>query len=124
MLEYPGRILWYVSSDSRYQWAKKIRACSILDEVVIGSAKALFHQYRRLGVYEWEHVLTIAKGNPESQIMALKFSHTELFTGAVTWDDLQELLHKTHGHGSQIQSPVKVTNDLFYRLYKLGTAST
>lgn len=124
MLDYPGRILWYVSSDSRYQWAKKIRACSILDEVVIGSAKALFHQYRRLGVYEWEHVLTIAKGNPESQIMALKFSHTELFTGAVTWDDLQELLHKTHGHGSQIQSPVKVTNDLFYRLYKLGTAST
>jgi GNAT superfamily N-acetyltransferase/predicted nucleic acid-binding protein len=56
VLEAPGRILWYVSADEQYEGPGSIRACSALQEVVIGKAKEIFRRFERLGIYNWDHV--------------------------------------------------------------------
>jgi hypothetical protein len=71
-LSAPARILWYVSEEKRFQGSKSIRACSFLDAVVIGQPKELFRRFERLGVYEWKHVIELAKGDIDAQIMAIQ----------------------------------------------------
>lgn len=73
--EAPGWILWYVSDGPHYG-ARRIRACSCLDEVEIGPAHSLYRKHRRLGVYEWPQILETADGDPARPIMALRFSRT------------------------------------------------
>ncbi len=122
VLAAPGRILWYVSQDKRqrYQGGSAIRACSRLEEVVIGLPKDLFRRFRRLGIYEWPDVLAAAHGNVNQPIMALRFSNTELFKYPVTLDDLRRV-YKTHGHGLMVQSASRLpTSALFARLYQRG----
>lgn len=119
-LKSPGRILWYVSQDKKYSGSGQIRACSRLDEIFVGKPKALFRQFRRLGVYEWRHIKELAKGDINQDIMALRFSDTELFTSPVKWKKLQEIL-KGYNCSSQIMSPVRIPTQIFAELYALGT---
>ena len=119
-LQAPGRILWYVSYGGRFSGTGHLRACSRLDEVIIDKPKSLYRQFRRLGVYEWSHVFEVAKRNIENEIMALRFSDTELFRAPIEWHELQQIL-RTHGCKSQLQSPVRISPELFAKLYTLGT---
>ncbi len=121
VLSAPGRILWYVSSDKKYQGAMHLRACSRIDEIKVGNPKDLFKQFRRLGIYEWKDVLEVAKGTIENQIMAVRFSETELFDTPIPWDDLQQILARVEGHKSQIQSPVQISNKCFVQIYGQGS---
>ncbi len=119
----PGRILWYVSHNSNYYKSKHIRACSRLDEVIIGKPKDLFRQFRRLGVYKWDEVFTeVAKKNIDADIMAVRFSDTELFNQPISWDELKDILSE-EGKKSQVQSPLKITDRTFQRIYTLGVLS-
>ena len=115
----PGRILWYVSSSDSYCKDKSIRACSRLDEIVIDKPKVLFGHFRRLGVYAWENVLSVAKKDLNSDVMAIRFSDTELFKNPIPWGELQEVLKKD-GCNSLIQSPVHIPKHTFANLYAKG----
>lgn len=119
-LKAPGRILWYVSKDNKYEGSMHIRACSRLDEVLVDNPKKLFGQLRRLGVYQWRHVHRVAKCNINQDIMALRFSDTELFTSPVKWSDVQSIL-KRADCPSQLMSPHRIPNNVFAELYSLGT---
>jgi len=119
-LKVPGRILWYVSHDKKYSGSGQIRACSRLDEIIIGKPKELFRQFRRLGVYEWRNIYELAKRDVNFDIMALRFSDTELFTSSIKWKKLQEIL-KENNCPSQIMSPVRIPIQIFSELYMLGT---
>ena len=119
-LRHPGRILWYVSQDRNYPGSGCIRACSRLEEIVIDFPKSLFRKYRRLGIYGWHDIFKLAKRNTENKIMAIRFSETELFRSPVPWAKFQEILVQ-EGIRTQIQSPVLVPKDCFYRFYVLGT---
>ncbi len=121
VLSAPGRILWYVSSNSKYQGSQHVRACSCLDEVIVGKPKNLFRQFRRLGIYEWKDVLNVAKGNADNEIMAVRFSDTELFSRPISWNDFQQTLFRLESHKSQIQSPIRISTETFVQIYKLGT---
>ncbi|HVA51170.1 MAG TPA: GNAT family N-acetyltransferase [Pirellulales bacterium] len=114
----PGRILWYVSDDDRYQGTKSIRACSRIAEVQVGAAKRLFRQFQRLGVYEWPEVLATAKGDPEAEIMAVRFHDTELLR-PIRWNDFQSIL-RTHGIRTNLESPVTIPARVFAALYALA----
>ena len=120
VLSAPARILWYVSSSKKYQGAMHIRACSLIDEVTIGTPKDLSRQFRRLGIYEWKDILGIAKGHIDNQLMAVRFSDTELLNTPVPWKDLQHILAQVEGHRSQIQSPLHISNESFARIYSRG----
>ena len=114
---YPARILWYVSSDADGAYTSKkskICACSTLDEVAIGNPEELYLKFRRLGIFKWEDIKSISK----SEIMAIRFSNTEIFKNPISLDRIHELLESN----AQIQSPRLVTNEAFFKIYSLGNA--
>ena len=121
VLSAPARILWYVSSGrGKYQGTMSIRASSYLDEVVIGKPKALFSQFRRLGIYRWEDVFNVAKRQVGQDIMAFRFSNTEVFSTPISRDDLQEIWREETGGKFHIQAPISISKQRFFRLYKMG----
>jgi len=124
VLSAPGRVLWYVSQEEGCLGSKHIRACSMLDELVIGKPKDLFRQFRRLGIYEWRDVLALARNDLDRDIMAIQFSNTEIFGSPIPWGTLQQLLLEERGCGSQVQSPIRISNSIFIRLYQLGQTKT
>ena len=115
----PGRLLWYVSHRAGYQGSGYVRACSRLDEVLIGKPKELYRKFRRLGIYEWENVYETAGGNVESNIMVLRFSHTELLPTPISWVNLQQIL-KLRNIKTNIRSPVAIDVETFTELYQIG----
>lgn len=124
VVSVPGRILWYVSQDryGRHQGGSAVRACSRLDEVVIGLPKDLYRRFQRLGIYEWRHVLAAAHGDINQSIMALRFSHTELFRRSIPMPELRAIYAEA-GCGLMLQGPSRLpTPQLFARLYRRGMA--
>jgi len=120
----PGRVLWYVSADPAYSQSKAIRACSYVDEVVVGVAKDLFRRFKRLGVYEWSHVFELAKLDLTRELMAFRFAKTELFTNPVPWDTMQAILGEHTGRGSQLQSPLSISEQCFFDFYLRGVRAS
>ncbi|XGV94916.1 MAG: GNAT family N-acetyltransferase [Leptolyngbya sp. BL-A-14] len=117
-LTAPGRILWYVSQGKhpgRYYQAQSIRACSHLDEIIIDTPKALFNRFRRLGVYTFSDVLKAANDDLETEIMAIKFSDTEIFSRPIPFKDVQSIL----GKRVTLQSPYKISPKEFQKLYNI-----
>ncbi|MCR9211389.1 MAG: GNAT family N-acetyltransferase [bacterium] len=113
-----GRILWYVSQDRKISGSKCIRACSQLGGVTIGGPKELFRRFKRLGVYQWQHVLGTA-GSIDGELMALEFSDTELFRKTISWESAQSIL-QAHDIRSTFLSPTVITEDAFVELYRIG----
>jgi GNAT superfamily N-acetyltransferase len=116
----PARLIWYASHDSAYPGSMALRACSYVDEVVIAPPKEVFRRFKRIGIYEWRDVFGLAKNAIENQIMAFRFAKTELMRTPVRWDALQSVLKRHTGKGSQIQSPLLVSEACFLELYGLG----
>jgi predicted nucleic acid-binding protein len=117
-LQAPGRILWYVSQgqQGRYCQVKAIKACSILDEIIIDTPKFLFQRFRRLGIYNFENILATANNNPQQKIMAIKFSDTEIFNRPIDFKDIQKIL----GNSFTFQSPYRIDENKFYTIYNQG----
>lgn len=121
VLVAPARILWYVSrGKGKYQGTMAIRASSYLDEVVIGAPKPLFSQFRRLGVYRWKDVFSVARGKTDQKVMAFRFSNTEIFSNPISRDELQEIWREEAGGRFHIQAPIAVPKERFFRIYKPG----
>ena len=121
VLSAPARILWYVSSGrGKYQGTMSIRASSYLDEIVIDKPKTLFSQFRRLGIYRWDDVFNVAKRRVDQDIMAFRFSNTEVFSTPINRDDLQEIWREETGGRFHIQSPISIPKQRFFRLYRMG----
>jgi ribosomal protein S18 acetylase RimI-like enzyme/predicted nucleic acid-binding protein len=118
--EGPGRILWYVSGRGKAVGTKSIRACSRLEGVMIGPAKELFRDLRRLGVYQWRDVIKTSKGNPLGPIMAIRFSHTESFKYPISLETVREILADKAGIRPTFQSPIRIPSDCFRQLYERG----
>ena len=114
-----GRLVWYVSQVKNDPETMRVRACSRLADVIVGPAKDLFREFRRLGVYDWKDVLKTAKDDPEGRIMALRFDDTELFPNALKWNDFQQVLAQ-HGTHTNIQSPVEIPEMALVELYRRG----
>jgi hypothetical protein len=120
VLSAPARILWYVSQAWNCEESMHIRACSYLREVVTAPPKEIFQRYRRLGVYRWNDIKRIVSGDLRKHVMGFSFSHTELFSHPVHWTILQEILKAKEGKRSQIQAPIKISEECFIELYKIG----
>ncbi len=114
-----GRLIWYISQDKKDPRTKRIRACSRLSGVVTGPATDVYREFRRLGVYAWKDVLVTAKGDPQGQIMALRFDDTERFAHPLKWDDFQDVLGR-HGKRTNVQSPVEIPEAALVELYRRG----
>ena len=114
MLKAPGRILWYVSGES-----KDLAAISHLDEVVLDRPKELFRRFRRYGAFEWRHLYETCDGDVSKQVMALLFSHTFPLRRRVPLDEIWSVFDED-GVGRSLQSPRRVEPSTFRKLLKLG----
>ncbi len=114
-LKYPGRILWYVSQGNEKTGSMSVKACSSLDEIVIGKPKELYKQFRRLGIYEWRNIWELAHKNLDEKIMAIRFSDTERFHTLVSLQELERL-----GVAGPIQSPRPIPPEVFAKIYSMG----
>jgi len=114
-LEAPAHILWYVSEGNEGLGSMQIKATSCLREVVHDSAKSLFGRFRRLGVYEWRDLMATAKQNKAAELMALRFSHTELFPRPVDLANLPSFGIKAHFMG-----PRQITAVQFEQIYRFA----
>ncbi len=121
----PSRILWYVMRNENYPLSSmQVRACSSLDEILIGRAKDLFHRFERLGIYEWEDVLRTAKNDPDNKIMALRFSNTELLPQSIPLSTLEHIFQKNEGKRPFLQSPQRILPITFADIYRAALQST
>lgn len=112
--KFPARILWYVSNSGFEFGTKMIRACSYLDCVEIDTTSNLYKKYKRLGVLNWDDMLRI--GNPDQEIVAYRFSYTELLKSPVTLKNIQNILNAN----VTFQSYRKITPSEFFTIYKKG----
>ncbi|WP_204106834.1 MULTISPECIES: GNAT family N-acetyltransferase [Spirulina sp. CCY15215] len=118
-----GRILWYVTKNDKdrgYTNISAIRACSHLEEVVVGKPRELYKRFRNLGVFEEKNVLEIEKGNEDTEIMAIRFSNTELFDRCIFHDELQKLSQQVSNKNISVVGTSEIPKELFAIIYKLG----
>ncbi len=94
-----------------------IKACSKLDEVVVGMPKEFFRWFQRLGVYEWRDVYEAAGRDITTDIVAFRFRMTERFKNAVGMDTLEAL-----GIRGPFMSPRKISDSQFASIYTKGYA--
>ena len=122
VLSAPGRVLWYVSSgEGRYQGSMQIKACSYLDDVEIGKPKYLFSKYKKLGVYKWNDVYNEVAGHDlEKEIMAFKFSKTEIFKYPIYLSQLRAMWISEGKRFNNAVSALSIGNERFLKLYNLG----
>jgi len=116
----PARVLWYVSNAKAYPGSMAIRACSQIEEVVTGSASTLFRRFKRLGVYQQADIRDLAGGDWNHPIMAFRFSKSELFSRAIPWDEVQRMLEAANGCRNPLVSPLRISEQLFFDLYRRG----
>ena len=109
-----SRILWYVSSDKTDK-ISAVKACSRVVSIETASATALFKKYERYGIYQWKDLLRTAKNDPFGEVMAIRFSHTELFDNPI-----QRLKLKDFGIMKAPQSPIRIMPEHFLSIYNLG----
>ncbi|NES73282.1 MAG: N-acetyltransferase, partial [Okeania sp. SIO2D1] len=114
-----GRIIWYVSNDESFPYGttKVIKACSRLDEVIVDKPEKLYRQFRNLGVYKLEDLIKITNNKPNEDIMAIRFSDTQIFTNNLTLKQLQDILKKR----TTVQGLFKITPDEFAQIYEKAT---
>ncbi len=112
-----GRIIWYVSNDKDFPYGygktKVIKACSRLDEVIVDKPEKLYRQFRNLGVYKLEDLIKITKNKPNEDIMAIRFSDTQIFSNVITLKELQDILKKQ----ITLQGSLKITPEQFAKIY-------
>ncbi len=122
-LNAPCRILWYISETQGegkgkgFQDVGYIGACSYVDEVICGKPKELYRRFQRLGVYQLSDVESISKDKNTGNIMAIRFSNTELFHNPVSFKELQQVLNKNN---SFLFSPYEIPKESFIKLYNDG----
>ncbi|MGD1910896.1 MAG: GNAT family N-acetyltransferase [Rivularia sp. (in: cyanobacteria)] len=117
-IKAPFRILWYVSQDkySNYVGVGAIRACSLVDEVIVDKAENLFQIFQRLGVYKLTDISSINQ-DENGNIMAIRFGYTELLN-KIELRKIQQILNNPK---ITFQSPYKIHNNIFHKLYNIGT---
>ncbi|MDJ1182337.1 GNAT family N-acetyltransferase [Roseofilum casamattae] len=118
----PARILWYVSQskDKFYLDLSSIRACSQVDDVIIDSPEELHKRFQHLGFYELPQIQACATKKKNNKVMAIKFSHTELFDNPIKLDAIREYLENPK---LTIQSATEISQDQFINFYNLGFQS-
>lgn len=113
-LKVPGRILWYVSKGDG-DGSMSIKACSMLEEVVLGKPKELFRRFQRLGVFEWRDIYAFSGKDLTKDLVAFRFRMTERFQKPVGMDSLESLDIR-----GPFMSPREISDSQFAFIYKKG----
>ncbi|MFF4650893.1 GNAT family N-acetyltransferase [Streptomyces sp. NPDC001380] len=117
----PARLLWYVSEGQPGQEGQMAIGCSRLEEVVIDTPDALFSRFEHLGVYGRAEIKSTA--GVSGNVMALRFSDTELFPEPVTLRRFRALANEL-GLPLSLMQLTKISSELFQAVYQEGHRRT
>jgi predicted nucleic acid-binding protein/GNAT superfamily N-acetyltransferase len=120
LVQPPGRIIWYVSGESKIGSTKCVVATSVIDEVEIAPVKKLFAKYERFGVYKWQDVCRTAKNEIDKKIMAITFSKTEVFKNFIGLHQIANIIKKHENRNLNPVSPYAISQKTFNEIYELG----
>ena len=114
----PSRVLWYISNpkNNGFQGTMAIRACSYVEEAILDFPKEIFKKFNKLGVYNWNNVLSIVDYDQTKKIFAFRFSRTELFKNPVGLDEYKII----SGYKNAPCTPQQISNEVFHKIYKKG----
>lgn len=116
----PARILWYVSESKhgrQFPNTKSIKACSVLDEVIVDKAESIYMQFRRYGIYRREDVFGISRDGLEGEIMAIRFSDTQLANKPIPYSRILDILSPKK---PPLIAPYKIPEEAFSEFYREG----
>ena len=117
-----SRVLWYVTRrGGRYVGTAAIRACSAIRDVYVGPARAAFKKYRRLGVYEWNHLMAITDNKPDGRVMVINFDQTERLPHPVEMPRMMEIVDEHEHHSVSLQGPFAIAEATFSAIYEEAT---
>lgn len=120
-LEAPCRILWYVSGTQKegkgkgFREVQSVRACSYVDETIIGKPKELHQRFQQLGVYKLNDIENI-KRDKQGNIKAIRFSDIELFDTPIMLEEVREIGGKDY----DFQWSEQISTECFIKVYNLG----
>ena len=114
LIREPGRILWYVSAPR-----KSVVAISNLDSVLVDTPKTLFRTYEKFGILDWKELYNMCDGDVAKKLMAMKFSHTFLFSNPVPLNELNEI-YGDHGRRPVLQSPSRISPQIYETIVERG----
>lgn len=120
-LQAPCRILWYVSGTQKegerqgFVEVQSVRACSYVDEIIIGKPKELYQRFQRLGVYKLSDIENITQ-DKQGNIMVIRFSDIELFDNPIRLKTIRQICEKSYN----FQWTEKVSHECFITVYNLG----
>lgn len=118
-IKSPARIVWYVTSGKGGQPGKFVVGVSLLTSVVVDSAKKLFKEYKRLGVYEWKD-LRAHFSDEDDAVMALQFSRTEIFPKRIMLKDFQSIVKANDGKELLTVAPSTISHASYQDVYRIG----
>ena len=116
----PFRILWYVTRDKRYVGTGQIRGYSVGTDAEVLPARQAFNRYKRLGVYDWQQVLRISKGDPDGLVMVIRFCDTEIFDNPVDGNTFRALLELSDEKRPSLRGPQRISETAFAEIYSQG----
>ena len=116
----PFRILWYVSQDTHYIGTGQIRAYSVGSSVELLPAHLAYSRYKRLGVYDWEQVLRISRGDPDGLVMVIRFCDTEIFKNPIDRLRFSELLDSSDQKKPSLRGPQRISEAGFTVIFREG----
>lgn len=117
-----SRLLWYVTrGGGQYEGTGAIRACSAIRDVYVGPARGAFKKYRRLGVYEWNHVMSITHNKPDGRVMVINFDQTERLPNPIEMLRMMEIVNQHEHRSPSLQGPFAIAEATFSAIYEEAT---
>ena len=116
----PFRILWYVSQDSRYIGTGQIRAYSVGTSAEVLPASQAYNRFKRLGVYDLQHILEISGGDPDGDVMVIRFCDTETFKTPIDRKRFSALLAISDQKKPSLRGPQRISEKAFAEIYSQG----
>lgn len=118
LLKGPARLLWHVTGDKR-QGGATLRARSLLNEAVIGDVDQLIRRFSHLGVLNRDEIRGMARNG---KVMALRFSHTAVFSRPITLDEYRRMMAVLEpGVGLTHAGPQPVSERVFVHVVTAAT---
>jgi hypothetical protein len=122
-ISLPCRILWYVTKEVGHSGTQAIRACSRLDEIIVGTPADLYRRFRHLGIYEWKNILDLAEGDSNRLLTAYRFSETYLFKHPIALERWTEVTLQVTGKQPPIYSAAVTPPEVFKTLIRIAMDS-
>lgn len=81
----------------------------------MGPAKPIYQKFRRLGIFGYKEVLASAGGDPNADVMAMRFSGSRPLHQPFSWERVQALFG-ANGINSKLFSPTEIPTEMYFQI--------